>query len=101
MLDRLTSEDFEACLHQRFEIYYNATDAVESTLVDVATWGEPYSLGESTSRQPFSLLFLAEQEGHLPQQIYRVVNETLGELHIFLVPLGPESGKMRYEAVFT
>lgn len=47
----------------------------------------------------FSLIFLAPGDEHLPQQIFTLENAELGEVELFLVPLGPKEGRMRYEAV--
>jgi hypothetical protein len=71
--------------------------------------GEPFDLvlthcdvtGAETpqGREPFSLIFQAETPAHVPQQIVSLTNDALGEFHLFVVPLGPEDGRMRYEAV--
>jgi hypothetical protein len=37
----------------------------------------------------------------LPQRTYDFRNERLGSFELFIVPIGPEDGAMRYEAVFT
>jgi hypothetical protein len=47
----------------------------------------------------FSLLFHAPGAGHLPQQIFTLEHPELGELDLFLVPLGPDGDRMQYEAV--
>jgi hypothetical protein len=47
----------------------------------------------------FSLLFTAPGTGHLPQQIFTLAHPDTGELDLFLVPLGPQGDRMRYEAV--
>ena len=47
----------------------------------------------------FSLLFLAADETYREQQIFGLTNDALGEFELFLVPLGPQEGRMRYEAV--
>lgn len=59
-------------------------------------------------RQPFSLLFHqpgARVDQALPQQIYSLRNETLGEIALFLVCLGPDlraDGRpLIYEAIFS
>ena len=52
------------------------------------------------ARQPFSLVVVAEGEA-LPQQTLTLEHEALGELQLFLVPVGPRDGGMAYEAVFT
>ena len=63
------------------------------------------SLEESPYARPghpaFSLLFHASGTGHLPQQIFTLEHEELGELSLFLVPLGPDGDRMRYEAVIS
>jgi hypothetical protein len=69
--------------------------------------GEPFDLvltncevGDTQhDRVPFSLLFHADTAGHVPQQIVTLTNDALGELELFVVPLGPDAGRMRYEAV--
>jgi hypothetical protein len=62
---------------------------------------EVEELGQGLSRRAFSLRFVGPPQPSLPQAIYRLDNPTLGVLEIFLVPLGPHDGAMRYEAVFT
>ena len=47
-------------------------------------------------REPFSLLFAVQADIELPQHTYRVSHERLGELPLFLVPVG--SGQM--ESIF-
>jgi tellurite resistance protein TehA-like permease len=58
-------------------------------------------LGQSQHRLAFSLRFLGPAQPVLPQATYRLDNAAMGTLEIFLVPLGPGGGGMRYEAVFT
>ena len=68
-------------------------------LVEAKTTGpRPFHEG---GRLPFSLIFRADDARHLPQRIYPIDHERLGTLEIFLVPLGPADGGMRYQAVFT
>jgi hypothetical protein len=47
----------------------------------------------------FSLLFHSPATGHLPQQIFSIEHAELGRFDLFLVPLGPDGDRMRYEAV--
>ena len=56
--------------------------------------------GESQGRQPFSLVFRGPVSPVLAQRIYPLENKALGELELFLVPIGPDKLGMRYEAVF-
>ena len=55
---------------------------------------------DGQSRLQFSLVFHGPATPTLPQSIYRLVHEELGELDLFLVPIGPDADAMRYEAAF-
>jgi hypothetical protein len=61
------------------------------------------SCDESPHARPdhpaFSLTFHAPGTDHVPQQIFTLEHEQVGTLDLFLVPLGPEGDRMRYEAV--
>jgi hypothetical protein len=52
-------------------------------------------------RDPFSLLFRGPAEPLLAQSIRRLEHAELGVLEIFLVPLTPDAGGSRYEAIFS
>jgi hypothetical protein len=93
-LAELRVTDCSARLHETFTLGAGAS-FVKLTLVEVE------ELGQSLSRQAFSLRFLGPAQPVLPQATYRLDHPALGALEIFLVPLGPKSGGMRYEAVFT
>jgi hypothetical protein len=69
----------------------------ESELIDV---DEPEPAGAGALRAPFSLVFRGPLEPLLPQGIHRLEHDALGELDLFLVPIGPDEAGTRYEAVF-
>src|ERR1051326_3720043 len=48
----------------------------------------------------FSLLFRGPMSPWLPQATYRLRNGQIGEIALFLVPVGPEEGRMIYQAAF-
>lgn len=50
--------------------------------------------------EPFSLVFLGPPRPVLPQRMWDLSHPVLGTQAIFLVPIGPAEGRMRYEAVF-
>jgi hypothetical protein len=93
-LDELTAEDFLAVKGEQFRLTAAQLD-LELAQVTQYSGGFP-----STARPPFSVLFHGPLQPVLPQAIYRLENEQLGGLELFIVPLGPEQGAMRYEAVF-
>jgi len=51
-------------------------------------------------RPPFSLIFLGAGERVLPQRLYSMKHEAMGELSIFLVPVGRDARGVSYQAVF-
>ncbi len=89
---------FQACLHQSFTCALDET-SLELVLVEVVAL--PPKESEEVRREPFSLLFLGPAEPVLAQQTVPLKHDQLGELLIFLVPLGPKGEGMQYEAVFT
>lgn len=102
MLERLSSKDFDPYLNQSFAVQVDQSAVLELDLIEITLLGLEPEAGEQTERRcPFSLVFRARGETHLPQQIYRLEHDRFGSLEIFLVPIGPDRQGMRYEAVFT
>ena len=82
-----------------FEIDIGADEPYQVEIIEATAVA-----GESTVREPFSVLFRGDDSVILPQRIYRLENEGLGPLELFLVPLGPDrktAGGMVYEAAFS
>ena len=96
MLESLTADTFSPHVGETFTVQADA-GRLELTLTAANTWGQPFD----GSRMPFTLVFHGPLEPVLRQQIRPVEHPSLGTLEIFLVPTGPDKGKMRYEAVFT
>jgi hypothetical protein len=92
----LTVEVFAGRVGETFQIDTGdgtvVMSLIETTRLGVALQPE--------GRAPFSLEFLGPLEPVLPQRTYRFEHDQLGELEIFIVPLGPRDDRMRYEAVF-
>jgi hypothetical protein len=91
-LESLSVADFETLRGGRFRIAPDDSPAFEVELVEVTEIAR-----EPGGRAPFSLVFQGGPNPPLPQRIYRVQHEGLGEMEIFLVPIASD----RYEAVFT
>ncbi|MEZ0578981.1 hypothetical protein [Nocardioides sp. MH1] len=68
----------------------------EATLLGEA--GAPSADG--AERQQFSLLFRGPADLQLLQGLWLLEHDGLGELALFLVPLGPDAEGPRYEAAF-
>jgi hypothetical protein len=98
-LDQLQHSDFSPYLNETFSVCLEGIEPIELELVGVTDAG-PRSRPEA--RQPFSIHFLGPASPqYLPQHMYRLEHPELGELELFIVPLGPERGRMRYEAILT
>ncbi len=99
MSDLLHSRDFLPHLHEQFLIRLPGIEPIELELVGVAEWGDPVAPGQ---RQPFSLAFLGPvSQQYLLQSTFHFEHPQMGALDIFIVPLGPQGGRMQYQAVFS
>ncbi|HSR53739.1 MAG TPA: hypothetical protein VLV83_23180 [Acidobacteriota bacterium] len=94
----LKKKDFEECKGQVFRI------AVESDEID-----DDFSLqlcqveplkSENEKRESFSVVFKGPKQPVLQQAAIPLRNESLGEVTIFLVPVGQDKESTIYEAVF-
>lgn len=99
MLDKLTHRDFERHLNTTFAVHYSDTDSFDALLIEVKTLGQKPE--DSNQRWAYSLLFhIPEKESYLVQRIYRLSHPDMGDIDLFLVPLGPDETGMLYEAIF-
>jgi hypothetical protein len=91
----LTDQNFAALTGQTFTATATGGD-VPLVLAEVKAAGET---PPGYSRKPFSLFFRGDGPP-LEQQIYTLRNAALGEVDIFLVPIGQDADGVIYEAVF-
>ena len=52
------------------------------------------------SRPPFSLIFVCEDQSVLPQGLYRLAHDGMGDVTLFLVPVGRDERGVSYQALF-
>jgi hypothetical protein len=97
-IGEVTVETFAGREGQAFTIQF-ADAVVELTLEEVSRM--PGDWGRSDRREPFSVTFTGPPEHPLQQQIWPLDHEEVGRLEVFLVPMEPQDGVARYEAVFT
>ncbi len=95
MLEKLTKKSFDPHLGSSFRLHAEDS-AVELRLVECRGLS-----GARGRREPFSIVFRAPMDTRLPQNTYRLEHDEMGSLDLFMVPIGPDSEGMRYEAVFT
>jgi hypothetical protein len=97
-LDKLASEDFLPLLNQKFVVRLDGAEPIELELVQITELGAAHS---PEQRKPFSVLFLGPvSQLYLLQSTYRLEHEQLGALELFIVPVGPQQGRMEYQAIF-
>ena len=93
MIETFTEATFLELLNTRFRIHPESADPLDLELVGVT----PLS---SARQVQFSILFQGPSNVFLPQSIYPVAHDQLGEFNLFLVPVGKNQSGFQYEAVF-
>ena len=95
MPEHLTRDSFSAQLNTKFRFGGGTEKIVELELVEVQTHGD---VTGQTER--FSAFFRGPLDHFLPQSIYRMQHEALGDAEIFIVPIRQDSAGFYYEATF-
>lgn len=90
-------EAFPPCVGQVFRLVSEGDEQVELELVEA----KPLKAHEGAPREePFCLLFRGPAGVDLPQKIYTLWHEAVGEVTAFLVPVGTRDESLLLEAVF-
>ena len=101
MPEILSKESFAEQLNTKFRVLLELENAPEVEL-ELAELVEFPTLTHSRSDvERFSLYFYGPGNFFLPQRLYRLAHEQMGEFEIFLVPNAQEPRGYRYEAVFS
>ncbi|MGH8568636.1 MAG: DUF6916 family protein [Gammaproteobacteria bacterium] len=93
----MTKESWSEYLGGSFELTDDGGVTMAMVLAEVTGLGS----GALGRRDPYSLVFRGPASPILPQWIYRLRHERMGDLELFLVPIGPHGEGVRYEAIFT
>ena len=93
-----TEDEFAQNLNTVFRLKLDTPKPVELTLIDVK--GHSCEANEPPELERFSAVFSGPADFFLPQRIYPLAHQQMGDLEIFLVPIGKEVDGFRYEAVF-
>jgi hypothetical protein len=99
MPETLSKESFAEQLNTKFRVLLENAPEVELELVELVEF--PTLTHSRSDVERFSLYFYGPSDLLLPQRMYRVAHERLGEHDIFLVPVAQEPRGYRYEAVFS
>lgn len=103
--------DFALYLNDYFALDFEAhaqQQGLPAQLVFQLTEAEAlpvYEHAVPSTRVGFSLIFVLPLFGprngtYLPQGTYTLTHPALGTLALFMVPLGPQAGQMRYQVIF-
>jgi hypothetical protein len=97
MAASLTEQEFAKHVGTKFQLSLDQ-QAIELKLSEVK--GYPAGPNEHGGMERFSVFFEGPSDPRLPQAVYRLTHEQMGDFDIFLVPLAKAGEGFRYEAVF-
>jgi hypothetical protein len=106
MLDRLTVTDFEPLCGSAFRAELPGAGPLELGLITATALPAPPPRVQGggadggARRHPFSLIFRVRTPLHLPQGTYPLAHDQLGQLDVFLVPVGRDADGLLLEAIF-
>lgn len=99
--DWLTYDDFTGREGQRFAASLGGETVVPLVLVEATESPLDGGAGpQGQVRRQFTLVFHGPATPVHPQGTYLLAHAELGELEIFLVPVGADAERVRYEAAF-
>jgi hypothetical protein len=90
-------EDFKDHVGSVFTATYPDIAPIPLTLDQAAPLT---NYGQNAKREPFSLMFIGPGDVMLLQRMHRLKHDKMGELEIFLVPVGKNERGYLYQAVF-
>ena len=93
----LTEQEFSKHLNSKFQLKLENRE-LELELVEVK--GYPAGPNERSGMERFSVFFEGPSDVYLPQRLYPLKHERMGDFEIFLVPIAQNENGYRYEAVF-
>ena len=100
-IEWLTHAEFVGRLGEDFSLVGGDGAGLTLELVETIEHSEPGGLGpEGQVRRQFSLVFRGPATPVLPQGNYPLGHQELEPPELLLVPIGPDSLGMRYEAAF-
>ena len=94
MNERLEHADFAKHLNSKFRIRVSESETVESELTQVS------ELLLSPRQERFSLVFRTSNDFFLGQGQRPLEHDVVGQIELFLVPIGRDEAGTYYEAVF-
>ena len=94
----LTGKEFSKHVNSKYRVNVDGSEPIDLELVEVKE--KESSPGEQEGLERFSVYFIGPENICLPQAIYRLTHERMGEFDLFLVAIAKDKAGFRYEAVF-
>jgi hypothetical protein len=94
MIEKLNSKSFLEHVNSEFKVQGPNAQPVSLRLAEVS------ERNTNPKVEQFSLFFQGPRAPLLEQRIYRLQHEKLGDLDLFIVPVGLEPEGVLYECVF-
>ena len=94
----LTEAEFSKHVNTVFRLKLNEEATADLELVLVK--GYLTNPGDQEGMERFSVFFKGPGKPFLPQHTYALSHEGMGDIELFLVPVGQDGDGFRYEAVF-
>jgi hypothetical protein len=91
----VTADDFETWAVEPFDLHLSTGDRLALHVAEVTR-----DRGRLAGRAAFSVLFEADPGTPVAQSTHRLEHPVAGMIDLFLVPVAPDGGRARYEAVF-
>jgi hypothetical protein len=92
-----TEEDFAKHVGKNFHAKLDQFEG-DLKLEEVKSYSA--GAGEQDGMMRYSVFFSGPPETFLPQGVYQLNHESIGELELFLVPIAGDQRGFRYEVVF-
>ncbi len=96
-MELINAETFITAQQQTFLVDLGNQQEIPLVLIEVKIFDQQPGL----NRQPFSLLFSGPKQPVLSQATYRFVHQELGQLDIFIVPVGQDAQSVTYQAIYS
>lgn len=87
-------DSFAAVIGSSFTLASGDGKTLDLDLIEVT------ELQQSKYQESFSIVFLLPAPYRAEQGLYTLVHESLGEMELFLVPVGLDGQRLKLEAVF-
>uniref|UniRef100_Q02CQ5 DUF6916 domain-containing protein n=1 Tax=Solibacter usitatus (strain Ellin6076) TaxID=234267 RepID=Q02CQ5_SOLUE len=94
MIEQLDSKSFSQQLHTIFQVLVPDIGAVPLELIEVTEYTDQPKL------EQFCLTFRGPRNPWFQQKTLPVEHEALGQMDLFIAPLGPDDQGMRYQVIF-